>query len=59
VPGAVRHRNAGFFSRLNSSDIIEADLHRVFSDAQIRAALLACCPGVIIALVFFVQTVQA
>jgi hypothetical protein len=31
--------------KANSSDIIEADLHRVFSDPQIRASLLSCCPA--------------
>ena len=29
---------------LNSTDVVEADLHRVFPDAAIRAALLSLCP---------------
>lgn len=31
--------------KVNTTDLIEADLHRVFSDPEIRAALLSCCPA--------------
>ncbi len=31
--------------KANSSDVIEADMHRVFNDAELRAALLSCCPN--------------
>ncbi|MBX9690334.1 MAG: hypothetical protein K2X27_26710 [Candidatus Obscuribacterales bacterium] len=30
--------------KLNSSDVIEADLHRVFNDPELRSVLLSCCP---------------
>ncbi len=31
--------------KVSISDVIEADLHRVFTDAELRAALLSCCPA--------------
>ncbi len=30
--------------KVNTTDTIEADLHRVFKDAELRSALLSCCP---------------
>lgn len=30
--------------KVNTNDTIEADLHRVFKDAELRSALLSCCP---------------